>query len=85
MNDKDIYTTSDTSTAAYLHLVGVELLSVQMKNGQGVFLFKNNNNVEHLVGEFKSRRATVVARFYYESYRAMVSMLKETMRANNDR
>ena len=78
--DKEYYATPDTSIAAYLHLVGIELLSVQQKNGQGVFLFKNNDNIESLVEDFRNRRATVVARFYYESYRAMLSMVKEAMR-----
>ena len=74
------YITPDTSIAAYLHLVGVELLSVQAKNGQGVFIFKSTSNIESLVSDFQQGRATVVARFYYKSYRAMLSMVKETMR-----
>jgi len=78
--DKEYYATPDTSIAAYLHLVGIELLSVQQKNGQGVFLFKNNDNIESLVEDFQRGRATVVAQFYYKSYRAMLSMVKEAMR-----
>ena len=78
--DEDIYATPDTSIAAYLHLIGIELLSVKARNGQGVFVFKNNSNIESLVEDFRNRRATVVARFYYESYRAMLSMVKEAMR-----
>ena len=77
--ENNTFTTPDTSIAAYLHLVGVELLSVQKRNGQGVFIFKGNDNIESLVEGFQQGRATVVARFYYKSYRAMLSMVKEAM------
>ena len=74
------YITPDTSVAAYLHVVGIELLSIQQRNGQGVFIFKGNDNIESLVEDFQQGRATVVARFYYKSYRTMLSMVKEAMR-----
>ena len=81
INEKNnTYTTPDSSIAAYLHLVGIELLSVQPKNGQGVFIFKNTDNIESLVEDFQRGRATVVARFYYKSYRTMLAMVKEAMR-----
>jgi len=78
--DNNYYATPDTSIAAYLHCIGIELLSVQTRNGQGVFLFKNNNNIESLVEDYKRGRATVVAQFYYKSYRAMLALVKEAMR-----
>ena len=81
INEKNhTFTTPDTSIAAYLHVVGIELLSIQQRNGQGVFIFKGNNNIESLVEDFQQGRATVVARFYYKSYRTMLSMVKEAMR-----
>ena len=83
--DSNIYTTSDSSIAAYLHLVGIELLSVKAKNGQGFFVFKNSKSIEALVEDYRKRRATVVARFYYESYRTMLDLVKEAIRESNDR
>ena len=81
INEKNhIFTTPDSSIAAYLHVVGIELLSVQQRNGQGVFIFKGNDNIESLVEDFQQGRATVVARFYYKSYRTMLSMVKEAMK-----
>ena len=78
--DNDTYITPDTSVAAYLHLSGIELLSVQARNRHGVFIFKNNDNIESLVEDFRKRRATGVLRFYYESYRAMLDLVNEAMR-----
>ena len=61
--ENNTYTTPDSSIAAYLHLMGIELLSVQARNGQGVFIFKRDDNIESLVENFQQGRATVVARF----------------------
>lgn len=85
--DNSHYVTSDSALAAYLHCIGVELLSVKAKDGHGVFVFKKNDisDIGILADNFKKKRATVVALFYYQSYRTMLEMVKEAIRENDGR
>ena len=72
--DTDIFRTTDTPLAAFLHTVGIKLLDIEVQeNGRGAFLFEQPP--DSLVDNYRTGKAECSALLFHKSYRYLVRQI----------
>jgi len=77
MENGEKYTTSDGYLTAYLIYKGFKLLTIDVNNGWGFFVFENSQNLQNIVAEFFSYKGSIPPRKMAVEYRKAVRFLHE--------
>lgn len=75
-SDKPIFSTIDTSLSACLLMSGFELIDVDIKSRQSVFLWEDCEELRIKKKEFELYKAIGNLRQYFEAYRKCLMMAK---------
>ena len=66
-----LYKTSDLYFAAYLKVVGMELLKTELEGRKVVFVFEKKSSFKDLKREFFNRTSRVIALSYVDEIRSL--------------
>lgn len=78
MDNEEKYTTSDAFLAAYFIYNDLRLLTIELNNGWGSFVFSDSEKLQDLVGEYYAYKGSIPPRKMAVKYRNMLSILHET-------
>lgn len=80
MSNKEPFTTSDTSLAAYLHYKNHQFIGIMQDPNdiqRKVYVFIEEETTNSTADEYQSGMVTVAPKLYYKSIRIMHRMLRD--------
>jgi hypothetical protein len=79
------YSTSIISLATYIHCEGYRLLKADTTQFPTVFIFTSDSKLDDIIHNYECGKAICNPKQYYESYKLLISKLKDNGNNKNNK